>query len=61
MENRHEGRQFFDLKSSPFSGEVKDEDVRAAFLAKMATFGEERDPGISWLTCPRRADGTPKT
>ncbi len=39
-----EPRGYWDLASATFGGEVRDPDVREAFLAKLATFTEGKDP-----------------
>lgn len=44
MAGRNERREFWDLSTSAFGGDVRDEDVRAAFDAKLATFDDQRDP-----------------
>ncbi len=41
--NRQEDRKFFDLSQSPFGGEIKDPDVRAAFASKASQMEEKRD------------------
>lgn len=44
MDQRTEGRKFFDLDDSPFGGDVRDPDVREAFEQKLATFDKRQDP-----------------
>ena len=44
MDQRLEGRDFFDLGESPFGGDVRDPDVREAFGQKLATFDERQNP-----------------
>ena len=44
MDERQEGRNFFDLSNSAFGDEVTDPDVRDAFETKYKSFGDERSP-----------------
>lgn len=44
IDGRDDGREFWDLNESAFGGEVRDPDVRDAFVAKLATFEDDRDP-----------------
>ena len=39
----NEPRGFFDLERSPLGGEVKEQDVRAAFTEKLSTLTQDRD------------------
>ena len=43
VSGRDDGRDFWDLSAHHFGGEVKDPDVRSAFMVKLASFPEPRN------------------
>lgn len=52
----HEGnRNFFDLSRYPWEGDIRDEELRAAFAAKYEAFEDKRNPAEVLLECARRS------